>query len=457
MTEPSLSSTTPGRAPILGQHSSLVRANVGLVLAILILAVPGALRTLPSFRTTPAQVDFATYFLAASVLNSENPILYKDDLLAKEARNRDAQEYAPPYVYPPAFAALLRPLALLPFASAKRIWFVLNLAFLLVSVIPLVRLAGLPLHPLSIIVGLAVLALFPPLHQALDLGQVSLLLLVLCGTGLVLTMDSSGRHKQAWAGLGGILVAIGIMVKVIPGLIVPYGLLARRFGLFLGAVSGLFFFLVLGILLGGGVGNTIAYFTIALPAAYGARLSNIILDNQSFSAFFMRLLTPSTVTVALLNKDSLYTVELSRLGDNEPLALALTFMTTFAILALTAWGLIKLVGRPMTSLRWAVGFNLSLLAPMLVISTLYYHLYVLFLLPLAVLVRIGLQQRRPALWTVALVTYLLIVAQRYSNWLAVYTRSPLLVSLGLYAALLLWGSMMSLAFARIPQRHLGSA
>jgi hypothetical protein len=431
----------------LGKRPRLAYVNAALVVLILVLALGGAVRTLPAFRNVPIQSDFATYYLAAAVLNSDNPELYRDDLLEKAAAREGVQEFSPPYIYPPAFAALLRPVALLPYDVGKGFWFALNIGFLVLSSFLLVRLSGLPMRASSVVGSLVLVGLFPPVHQALDLGQVSPLLLLLCATSLAVTISPIRQGNRMEDGVAGFLLALAAMVKVFPGVLVPYGLVAKRLGLFAGSILGILLGLILGIFFGGGLANTVQYFSVALPAAYGERLDIVLLDNQSLSAFFMRLLTPTTVGVALLSKDSRYQVEFVRLADNRELALALTWLCSALVVGVTAWAVVQLVRKPVIPIRWAAGFSVILTAPLMLVSSAYYHLYVLLLIPLAVLVRVCNLSNRPAMLTAALLVYLLSVVQRYSNWLAVFSRSPWLVSFGLYAALLLWGAMIYLSLA----------
>lgn len=432
----------------LGALSWLTRVNVALATLIVAAAVPGALRTLAGTRAIPAQVDFATYYLGAAILNSSQPDLYREDLLRAMAASRGVASFAPPYVYPPLFAGLLRPLAGLPYDLAKGCWLALNLSSLMASSCLLVRLAGLRLRPLPVAAGLALVLLFPPGQQALDLGQVSPLLLALCAGALCLALAAEAPRRRLREAGAGALIALATMVKVVPGLLVPYLAATRRRALCLYALAGLAILLAFGAILGGGTHNTLAYLSRVLPSLYGQRLSIAQLGNQSLSAFFMRLFTPTTVGVSLLSKENGYVVALFPLANSRSLALAATYASSLLILAATGAVVWRACQAPLTAERWALGGALVLTVPLLVVSSAYYHLHLLLLLPLALLVRLARRTDRAGILTLALVIYLLVVVHRYANWLVVLTSSPWLASCGLYGALLAWAGTLYLFASR---------
>lgn len=93
-----------------------------LALGGLALALVGFVRVVPSLIRVPDHYDFAAYYVVARALN-QHEMLY-DGAAMQRAATIDGQHMAHPlYIYPPFFAAVLRPLASLPFAQAKTIWF----------------------------------------------------------------------------------------------------------------------------------------------------------------------------------------------------------------------------------------------------------------------------------------------------------------------------------------------
>ena len=128
-----------------------------------------------------------------------------------------------PYLYLPLFAVLLRPLAVLPLPTAYAavlvgnalLWpLLLYLSFRLVA--PRAEVRG----PL-LAVGLLLTASFLPAIQTLHHGSPSLLVAVLVVGTLVLERD--GRSRAA-----GLLLALAILVKVVPVLVLAYFLVRRR-------------------------------------------------------------------------------------------------------------------------------------------------------------------------------------------------------------------------------------
>jgi hypothetical protein len=246
----------------------------------------------------------------------------------------------------------------------------------------------------------------------------------------------------------GILLALATMVKVFPGLLLPYpAITTKRLRLTAWSAVGLIICLAVGVALGGGVDNTLEYFGSFLPSLYGQRLHMVYLDDQSISAFFMRLFVPSTTSVALLGAENLRTVEFSPLVRSRTLALAMTYASSALVLALTAIAVLRVAGGRLNKTRWAAGFALVLVVPLLVISSAGYHLHALLLLPLAVVVRAGIKLHRPGVLTAALVVYLFAAVHRYANWLAAFTSSAWFVAFGLYATCLLWGTLLFLTLS----------
>ncbi len=86
--------------------------------------------------------------------------------------------------------------------------------------------------------------------------------------------------------------------------------------------------------------------------------------------------------------------------------------------------------------------SMALLVSLLIASCTCYHMYVLLLLPLALLVRQSCRLRHRGLLALALTVYVLAAAQRYAQWLVYWTSSAWPASFGLYAALLLWGALL---------------
>ena len=114
----------------------------GLVGVIVLLAVIGFVRVAPTLIAIPVQQDFGAYYVAASLLNQEVPLYQWNTPLADV---RLVQVPQTGYLYPPFWATVLRPLALLPHPVAVRMWYGINIGAFVITMIILVRLFTVPL------------------------------------------------------------------------------------------------------------------------------------------------------------------------------------------------------------------------------------------------------------------------------------------------------------------------
>ncbi|NJM09126.1 DUF2029 domain-containing protein [Candidatus Gracilibacteria bacterium] len=136
-----------------------------LLVSLFMVLLPGAGLVLLDLIPLKPQLDFATYYLAAQALNAgRSP--YDATVIEGLAQQAGVPHAA--YLYPPLFAAVLRPLALLPFPLANALWLIFNLALFLLGVLLLSRLLALPRRwlPLLLLGSLLV----PALHHTLELG-----------------------------------------------------------------------------------------------------------------------------------------------------------------------------------------------------------------------------------------------------------------------------------------------
>src|SRR5262249_27328387 len=69
----------------------------------------------------PAHTDFASYYMAG-MFAREHRSPYDAAALVEHARALDLGQSTYPFVYTPAFAGAMMPLARLPFVTARRVW-----------------------------------------------------------------------------------------------------------------------------------------------------------------------------------------------------------------------------------------------------------------------------------------------------------------------------------------------
>ncbi len=265
------------------------------------------------------------------------------------------------YLYPPVFAYLAQPLALLDYPSSLWVWFALNVVFLVGFVWLCVRVSGLALArqlwgPLALVA-----LLIPPTRLSLQLGQLSLLV------ALMLTAALALEHRPR---LAGALLAMVSWFKLYPALLGLHFLIGRRYallrwslaaGLAIGAISLLLF-------------GPEPYRRFADSVLQGFRYPYAAEHNISLFGFWSRLLTDNLYTRAPL--------------DLPGLALGLSAASSLALL-----GWCTLASRragPQADQRLL--FCLWLCVMMLLTPSNGYYNLVLALLPLLLMLR-ALEQR----------------------------------------------------------------
>lgn len=218
--------------------------------------------------------DFTCYYVGARVLEERPAGLYEAQTLLEVGRRLGLRPF--PYLYPPLFAWLLRPLSHLPYTDAVVFWTVLNAglfaALLLVAFLFLRELAGLRW-------ALPALLLAPPLVVTLFLGQVNVLLLLF----LLPVMRSStgvGRWGEILRGLG---IALAAHLKPVWGLLLLFELFRkRRYSV---GTAILFTLLLWGLdLLLVGPEVTLAFFRFLPEGEHFMRLSLTGLDGSLWGA-----------------------------------------------------------------------------------------------------------------------------------------------------------------------------
>jgi Glycosyltransferase family 87 len=183
-------------------------------------------------------VDFSAYYLAGKVI-SEKPAesIYQLPLFADGRLNLDTEvpDSSPwhaaavryhvpldaPYIYPPFFAVLMRPLAHLSFAAAYLAWTLITVASVGCAVLLSLILGGVRIdRKLMLIVGVGVLCYYP-FFENLYFGQISGVILLLFAAGVWLL---SKNH----AVLSALCFAVATAIKLTPALVVPVLIFHRR-------------------------------------------------------------------------------------------------------------------------------------------------------------------------------------------------------------------------------------
>jgi hypothetical protein len=303
--------------------------ELALLALLALLLGAGVAVALSDLIPPPQQLDFAAYYLAALALNAGlSP--YDLDALRAIAASQGRGDVAA-YIYPPAFAALLRPLAALPLATAELIWLALQLVWLAGAACCLARLARLPPWSVGALFGLGLLT--PAVQHTLELGQVNLLLLLLIGGAFLLLNQERGSKRSAWQLLGGALLAAATLLKLFPALLVLPLFTHRRGGALLGFGLGALLLLLVGLGAGGGATTSTHWASEVLPRYAGGFATP---NNQSLPAATARLFTPTSVSLLpVLGLPAERT--LPPLLDAPTLGVALGYGLSLAVVAATLW------------------------------------------------------------------------------------------------------------------------
>lgn len=224
-------------------------------------------------------LDFHDYYFAATVVR-ENPHadLYRgatignpqlrsapaDSPIALVARDNGVTD-TELYLYPPLFADLLTPVTHVSMASASHAWRAFNLLAVVVSALCLARLAGLALASPECLMLVLLACMSWPVHEAVSLGQITPLLLLLWTLGVA---------TYAWELplLSAFLFALATAFKVTPLLLVPLFLIWRNWRWLAGYVASLLV-AVLTMLAWNGPANLLSYTRVV--AAMGGSLPSL--------------------------------------------------------------------------------------------------------------------------------------------------------------------------------------
>lgn len=204
-------------------HALLLAALAGCV-ALFVWAFVWHLRDIQKNR---AGLDFHNYYYIAKGLLQKGSGIYDHRAMEQLARAELDTKGLPVFVYPPLIIVLFLPFAALPYTAVRIGWLVLNQLFLFATVVGLARIyqartGARPSLWYSAAFALLAPALLSPMMNHNWQGQSNLIVLALVTWALYFNLRP--RRSDALCGL---FLASAILLKVFPGIFVPY-LLARR-------------------------------------------------------------------------------------------------------------------------------------------------------------------------------------------------------------------------------------
>ena len=221
-------------SPIARQDGDTIRTRTTALIVATEWVVLLAAATYLCGRTLPRawqhlNTDFPNYYLAARLLREG----YNTDRLYEWTwfqRQKDHLAIDQPVVgfapNPPSAALVALPLTYWSPLTAKRVWIVTNLTFLVAIAVLLHSLTRMVWRRIALLMLLSF-----PMHRNLLYGQYYILLLLLVTVALWLYI----RQKRTVAGL---LVGIGFGVKIFPALFFLYFLRKKDFKAAIGLVTG---------------------------------------------------------------------------------------------------------------------------------------------------------------------------------------------------------------------------
>lgn len=408
----------------------------GLWSAVCLLALVGFVRIVPRLPAAfTGQVDFAAYYFAARLLNHGGE-LYTPGAAVPPLTQAELGQ-AVGYLYPPFFAALLRPLASLPYPAAATIWLLFNLLLLTGGAVLLARCLRLS-RPATIGL-LAAAVLLPASWASLLLGQVNLLIAAL----LIATLFFSTRPaRRPWHdSVAGVCLGLAGAIKVYPLLLVALYVLYRRRRVVEAVIVTGGLTLLIGLAGGGGGGSLRTWLTVVLPGLTGTTAASPVWlrpENQALRGVIGRLFVPSSFQIAMLPGAPPLTVAPPPLVIS-PLAAATA--TLLGVVLVLGWTGIWLVRRSRAGATQpaalARAFAVSLVATMLVSPITWEYYFTNLLIPGAALWGAG---RR---WRIVVGGALLaMLVHRYWRPLLQLVQTPLLLGFGCASMVILWGGLL---------------
>ncbi|GIW07558.1 MAG: membrane protein [Dehalococcoidia bacterium] len=381
---------------------------------------------IPVLTAVPSQPDLAVYYVAGAALNAgESPYdpTALDRVAAAAGVPFDASGYtfASPFLYPPFFAVLARPLALLPYPIVQIGWLLMNVVLIVTATLGLAWRVGL--RSVAVAAGLVAL-IAPPTLETLLYGQINALLYALLGGALLAPR------------VGGALIAIASAIKLFPAITLLAFVRARQRGQLAAAALTGFVAGAAGLWLAG-VSRTVEYVVVVAPAVSGTALQP---ENQSIQAVLLRLLTPSQHRYSAYTADDPQLVAFPAFVELPWLAAPLAWLLIVLILTVTA---VTLWQRPSN-----LGFGVALLlsTALLVTPVVWDHYLVLLVVPALVL--LGMAHRRCPRWpdllgsrearSLALAALFLGVHRFWKPLTLLVTPTPLLLVFGLLASATIW-------------------
>lgn len=219
------------------------------VLAVLSLTLLcGLIRVLEfvmRFHHSSLQMDFSAFYTAGQALNAgQSPYLTNVPLRIWDGVDGYVHSR---FLYPPLVATLFRPVAALPYGTAKLVWMGIALVALAVAIIAVLDFVPRRWRLEAGLAAGVAAAFFFPLLTLLERGQMDTVTMAFMAIGVRWIRAPGGRSRLG----AGLMFAIATLLKLNVGFVFPYLLLRRSWRAAAGFAAGGLILLCASLVLNG--------------------------------------------------------------------------------------------------------------------------------------------------------------------------------------------------------------
>lgn len=374
----------------------------------------------------PEQSDFTSYYLGARISLIRPEALYQHDqwpaILDAQPQGADNLRAPWPYRYIPTFAWALRPLGMLPYRIARRVWFWGGILALVITAAGFLYMKqrGIPA-----VGGLLLWILLPATLDNLYLGQIGIFLAPLVLFGIAGLCTESRRLQFA----GGGLIGLAGSVKLFPLSLVVVAPWRKKWFYGIGCIAGLILVVVVGFAVlplstWAGFGHVLQTVTLSSP-------EEPILNNQSLFVFWHKFAIKAALPLVLRGRQ--VGLLMSHPSMSPALAVALACGSVLLVIVFTGIALRKFYRYGHAVFAW----TLVLISALIAAPLTWWH-YATIAAPMFP----GIVKMRACLslkWRLLLpLGYLLIVCERAKTLYLQIFPHPALSSMMLFGMLLWW-------------------
>lgn len=367
-----------------------------------------------------AHVDFYDYYYAGKLIRlGENPY---DGKRADQLAQKDGVFAIPDshYIYPVPLAILLSPFTYFNPRYVAGVFSILSAFLIFLALLRLSRYMQTERTQLMMFFGIV----FMPSLYTLYVGQVNGILLAL----LIFGLDAALKEKDSYAG---IFIGLAAIIKVSPAALLLILLFRRRTRALISAITvALVAFMLSEVIV---LGSTVRYFTEVMPSLWDTKPHHATPINQSMRGWLIRVLSATKWSEPVRNWPG--DVKVVSIGFN----IALILLTTA-----TLW-----LSRVKEFTRRQVYLEAGLVVSCItLISPLGWdHSFILLLIAMSVMWRIGMYKRVIAVYALMLIQWIIMIPGGFIDHpenFSFLVKCPWLIGLGLAGGLICFFSCAQL-------------